>query len=871
MKKLINKIKIGEKTISIKFLLFISSLCLAIIIVFFLAESQYHVLLPTLNQSEEYIEFNREKYLIDYLEDRINNMQNIIYLVQEDSYLIDEVKAHNNSENKLLKYQLEEKIIRRLVSLQQRIGSIQSISLITAKEHQFANEGYNIKNSYIEELQKQANGKDDKLLYSTVTENGESMLISDLVYQYANISIYDGDEYLGCIVLYLKNDFWTYFDNYYITDTDGKIIINNSHISDEADYKKIILSNGWVLNLKENIYYLSDTKKEIWRLSFLIFGNFILFTSFGIILFFRKPFKLSKNYYKAIDEYNKNSIEKQKPYNIRKKLVRYYTVSLVLPTILGIIIYLPFLNNRTEDILINKNSDAFFSAAEDISNTLNNKENVFLSWILNYDNQLSFFDEYEKENNYDKEYLQYDNLAFYENEITLYSSNNRLLYTNNDYDLEFIQKIDERYSIYTSKYNKQFLVVKKNFINIVDYKSNDNQTGILMIPLNEILDKFDYFESPSTKIYLSDENGYILNTNEDYNLMINTSKVKQTNGSILKKKDTGNIIYVAPLSNTTFHLAMEFDYKNISNENSNFIFLLSIIYILIIMFCISIIALITNIFTLPFIKFYIKVKEFEGFDDISIIDNKSRLTDAVNLTKQFNELIDKINVLQDKLIISANEKNQMLVKKHNAELTALYSQINPHYLTNTLENVVSLIDRNYPKKAIKMVHAINNQFRLAISRKSIKISFLEEIKYTKSYIEILNMRFDNNIIFEWDIDEKLNEYKVIKLILQPIIENAIMHAINVDQIKIIENYIVSITAKKTANTIEITICDNGIGIEKDKLEEIKQLLNNDDYYGNHVGLYNVHSRLQLYYGENYGLSIDSKVNVGTKIILCIKV
>ena len=259
------------------------------------------------------------------------------------------------------------------------------------------------------------------------------------------------------------------------------------------------------------------------------------------------------------------------------------------------------------------------------------------------------------------------------------------------------------------------------------------------------------------------------------------------------------------------------------------------------------------------------------------IDNiiNSVINDRINFNiknqKHFliRKVLDMLSILKES---SDREHAAELVKKQ-AEFSELQSQINPHFLYNTLESIRSeAIEKNVPEIA-RMTRALSNFFRYSISKSRNLVSLADELKNCESYFEIQQYRFDNKFSLFIDLEgenENTLEYKLPKLTLQPIIENSIFHGLE----KKIGQGKVTIKVTTIRKRLLIRITDDGIGIEKQRLDELKSVLGNSTINLNHlsknekgtgIALIIVNHRIRLYFGNEYGISIQSMPNVGTDV------
>jgi two-component system, sensor histidine kinase YesM len=240
-------------------------------------------------------------------------------------------------------------------------------------------------------------------------------------------------------------------------------------------------------------------------------------------------------------------------------------------------------------------------------------------------------------------------------------------------------------------------------------------------------------------------------------------------------------------------------------------------------------------------------------------DNADEITE---LGMSFNIMIGKIRELLDSKI-----KEQENLKK--AELRALQAQINPHFLYNTLDTIVWMAESKKTDQVIEIVTALSSFFRISLSKGKDWITIGEEIERTRSYLTIQKMRYRDIMDYEIKVDEGVLDYTILKLILQPLVENALYHGVKNKR----QGGTIIVRAKrKDENEILLEVEDNGIGFTPEKLAMIQEELNDDSgeiKLESGFGIGNVNKRIKLYYGKQYGLSIKSEHYAGTRVTLVI--
>jgi two-component system sensor histidine kinase YesM len=256
-------------------------------------------------------------------------------------------------------------------------------------------------------------------------------------------------------------------------------------------------------------------------------------------------------------------------------------------------------------------------------------------------------------------------------------------------------------------------------------------------------------------------------------------------------------------------------------------------------------------------------------NDLKTLMTRDNTNEVAELGMSFNIMVGKIRELLDYKI-----KEQENLKK--AEFRTLQAQINPHFLYNTLDTIIWMAEAKKNDQVIEIVRALSNFFRISLSKGKDWITIREEIERTRSYLTIQKMRYRDILDYKIEVDENVLGGTILKLILQPLVENAIYHGIKNKR----SGGTVTVRAyQKDQDTVLLEVEDDGIGFTRYKLDKIQHNLNNeannfnleDELDGEEkgFGLKNVHERIKLYYGEEYGLSIQSQYQAGTQVTLVI--
>lgn len=242
--------------------------------------------------------------------------------------------------------------------------------------------------------------------------------------------------------------------------------------------------------------------------------------------------------------------------------------------------------------------------------------------------------------------------------------------------------------------------------------------------------------------------------------------------------------------------------------------------------------------------------------DLSVRFNSKYNDEIGRLGKSFNHMIKEISNLIDMVYVEQQRKRE-------AELKTLQAQIKPHFLYNTLYTIQWMAQEHGAQDVVTILGDLANLFRIGLSKGKEMISVYEELEHVRSYLAIQKARYEDKLTYEVNFDEQVLNYSVLKLILQPLVENAIYHGINAKRGggKII------ITAKVSQGKLYFSVVDNGMGITIEKLAEIRQLLDNNHVESSKTGfgIFNVNERIRLSVGKEYGLVYSSVYQEGTKV------
>ena len=233
---------------------------------------------------------------------------------------------------------------------------------------------------------------------------------------------------------------------------------------------------------------------------------------------------------------------------------------------------------------------------------------------------------------------------------------------------------------------------------------------------------------------------------------------------------------------------------------------------------------------------------------------------------EVSQLSDSINEMSQHLEIMVQQIKEDERKMRYAELRLLQEQINPHFLYNTLDTIIWLIEGNSSEQAVDMVMSLSAFFRLVLSHGQEFITIKDEERHIRSYLEIQQVRYHDILDYEIAIEPSLYPYKILKLSLQPLVENALYHGIKYKRAKGKITISGSMMQEEDGSKICLIVEDNGVGMEPEELEHLQQEITKPcKETESGFGLANVNERIRMNFGMEYGITIMSRKGEGTRV------
>jgi two-component system, sensor histidine kinase YesM len=457
-------------------------------------------------------------------------------------------------------------------------------------------------------------------------------------------------------------------------------------------------------------------------------------------------------------------------------------------------------------------------------------------------------------------------------------------YTNNNTDLQYgyvatnddwyKETLSEKGDLYVGHVStKPFIINAQPSVTfaraIYDFNSH-KLIGVLMLDCDiKIFQALDNDIIPNmTYVYLVNSKGNILYDNTMSKIGQTLPKYYQSklSSGVNQEVKNGHLTVIKPFPDNNWSIVASIPVNELYkpyNLSEKLIIYISITCAVIF---ILLSLVLSNQLTRPTIELSKIMRTNKQLKPISNDKYLKRQDEVGILYTEYNNMIEEIH-----RYIKESFENKLITL--DSQMKSLESQINSHFLYNTLESINSIAEIEEIESISIMTKALGDMFRYSIKTESELVRLSDEIEHVKNYITIQNIRYDNSIDFKLEIPNEISSCRILKLILQPIIENSILHGLEKKRMK---GYVKLKAYETSQNRIVFEISDNGIGIDRDRLDKIRHFLQEQPEFKElgkrskqSIGLKNVHSRIALYYGLEYGLNVESEPNKGTTIKICV--
>ncbi|MDO5516719.1 MAG: sensor histidine kinase [Clostridium sp.] len=392
---------------------------------------------------------------------------------------------------------------------------------------------------------------------------------------------------------------------------------------------------------------------------------------------------------------------------------------------------------------------------------------------------------------------------------------------------------------------------------VVDKKTNEI-IGVILIDIKlDIIRQIIENVKPGTAgfIYIMSGDDIVYTPVNDVVFRIKNSWIQEIDNNIITKKIKGENYQLTKVTSeyTSWRTIGVFPEK----ESLSVIKRIEIQSVIIGILGLVIAQILATLFTRSIVKSIKKLRRLmkKAEDGDLLVQFNAKYNDEVGeLGNSFNRMVKEINNLM--ILVKQEEK-----KKRIAEMNVLQAQIKPHFMYNTLDTIRWMAEENDEEDIVDIIEAFTTLLRISLSKGKEIITIKEEIQHVSSYLMIQKVRYEEKLDYEIKVDDNIMDYKVVKLILQPLVENAIYHGIKEKR----GNGKIIIEGTKRKDNLYFSVSDNGRGMDKETLDKINKMLMSRKNEGSGYGIFNVNERIKLMCGEAYGLKYSSVYGEGTKV------
>lgn len=403
---------------------------------------------------------------------------------------------------------------------------------------------------------------------------------------------------------------------------------------------------------------------------------------------------------------------------------------------------------------------------------------------------------------------------------------------------------------------------------VVEYTDKGTpQSGVLLVDMDysgiaRMMKKINT-SGNGQYFYLCDSNGQIIYHTRQ--IQINNGIASENSGQAARYKDgvydeyfegEHRKVIVNTISYTGWKLVGVIPYPVFTYGMFNIRYFFGIFMLLMAMMLVYVNRMVSVSISRPILKLNASVMEYEAGETPEIYIGGSQ--EIRHLGYSIQTSYEQIDKLMKEIVREQNERRK-------SELDALQSQINPHFLYNALDSIIWMVEDGRNDDAAFMISELAKLFRISLSKGRTIITVKDELRHASSYMNIQKIRYKNSFSIKFDIETEIYSYCTVKLVLQPILENAVNYGIN-DMYECGE---ITVSGKKNDENIILAVSDNGTGIPEEEVLLLLTDSNRVHKHGSGVGLVNVNNRIQILFGKQYGLTIESEPDEGTTVSICI--
>lgn len=403
-----------------------------------------------------------------------------------------------------------------------------------------------------------------------------------------------------------------------------------------------------------------------------------------------------------------------------------------------------------------------------------------------------------------------------------------------------------------------------------------NKTGIIMVQVNQDELNNMLYQEPFETI-ITDEAGYIVAAKNPQ--LVGTTlaafdigvDLEHQSGNVIQTKVKGEDSYVIVdemtplLSISNLKIISVFETKSILSEANKVSILGLLIISGILLVALVMVYTISLLTTNRLLRLSRQLNQV-ALGNLNVVSHIDGTDEIGQLSRQFNYMVSSINQLISQ-VIETNEKNSKLeIAQREIKLKMMASQIHPHFLFNALESIRMNAHLKGEKEIANIVRLLGKLMRKNLEVGRERAPLKEEIEMIRSYLEIQKFRYEERLMYEIDFDSNAAEILIPPLIIQPLVENSVVHGLENKE----GTVHVKVSVKLADNEIRVDVMDDGAGMSEQRLSELRGLIAQaEEEQRSRIGLRNVHQRLVLYYGEEHGLNIASEEGKGTEITFSI--
>lgn len=553
-------------------------------------------------------------------------------------------------------------------------------------------------------------------------------------------------------------------------------------------------------------------------------------------------------------------------YTLTERIMLIFLGAILLPLILfGTTYLLSTLSLFSQELHLSKQS-AFEQIGQNMQTMMHNRESELQAMV--FDTQLQSYllgapagdanDDFVMLQPYLSIFGQYYNLTIYDmKHVQLYAT---LTGAGASVPLKTLLAFDKTHRIFQwygslrSGTEIPLISLATKIVNVSEESSRyflrQLGTAVLDLQQHQIADLFALFTgADGMEIYLVDADRTILSA-------ASPALLRQT----LPSPDAGVVEMEAVLGTTGWRLLGQYRAQDVRQSALTFLYEHLHIILLTAIILIFLAFELSHIITSPLHRLVRRLEQVRLQNQDQSFPADTNIAEINRLGEAFNEMLSRIDALLEEKVASRTRQETLQREKQEMELLSLQSQINPHFLCNALDLVRCLSDQGDAVQASEMLKQISNLFRYGLTQQEPLITVGQELKYAKAYASIMSARFPGRIRFIWDVDPSLASLPFIKMLLQPLLENAVEHAILPQK----KPGTVTVRFSGGSTQMCVAVTDDGAGMEAESLALLLQRIHLGQVDA-HIGLRNVYRRLKLFYGDDARLNITSQYREGTTV------